>query len=54
MNKNTRAKKKLASKEKTNFHGKPCITSFAEKEKNPENKRRSPWKGAKPGGDSRG
>lgn len=53
-NKNSKAKRKLASKAGTDFHGRPCITSFAQKDKNPENKRKSPWKGAKVGGDNRG
>jgi hypothetical protein len=29
------------------FKGKACVTSFEGKERNPANKRKSPWKGAK-------
>ncbi len=46
-NQNTKANRKIASKEKTCFCGKPCITSFKDKDKNPENKRKSAWKGCK-------
>jgi hypothetical protein len=29
------------------FEGRPCITDFASKDKNPQNKRKSAWKGCK-------
>lgn len=29
------------------FKGKPCITDFRSKDKNPMNKRKSPWKGCR-------
>ena len=43
-NKNTQIKHRLARKNKTHFHGKACVTCFASKDKNPENKRKSPYK----------
>lgn len=46
-NQNTKAKRKVASKTGTDFHGKPCITDFKHKDKNPLNKRLSPWKGCR-------
>lgn len=30
------------------FEGKACVTDFVSKDKNPQNKRKSPWRGAKP------
>lgn len=43
-NRNTKAKNKLARKEKKHFHGTACNTSW----KNPNSKRKSAWRGAKP------
>ena len=45
-NKSTRSKTAATRKAKGHFHGKPCFTSFADKAKNPDNKRRSPWRGS--------
>jgi hypothetical protein len=44
-NKATKAKASATRKAKQHFHGKICLTSFADKAKNPDNKRRSPWRG---------
>jgi hypothetical protein len=45
-NKSSKAKAKTARKAKQHFHGKICLTSFADKAKNPDNKRHSPWRGS--------
>lgn len=46
-NKNTKAKAKQDRKDKKHYHGKPCVTSFYVEagRKNPETKRKSPWRG---------
>lgn len=49
MNKNSKANKAAARKAKQHFHGKACLTSFADKDKNPQNLRTSPWRGAAKG-----
>jgi hypothetical protein len=45
-NKSSKAKAKTARKAKSHFHGKICLTSFSDRDKNPDNKRRSPWRGS--------
>lgn len=42
-NKNTRAKRKLAHKNKTHFHGEACCTMFGAK--HGTKKHKGPWKG---------
>ena len=44
-NKATKAKAAATRKAKGHFHGRICLTGFADKAKNTDNKRRSPWKG---------
>jgi len=49
-NKNTRAKRKQARKEKKHFHGQACETSFwvvrnGQQVKNPNTGRKGPWRG---------
>jgi len=45
-NKATKAKTASARRAGQHFHGKICLTNFADKAKNPDNKRRSPWRGS--------
>jgi hypothetical protein len=52
-NKSTKAKAKAARKAKTHFHGKTCVTDFKLKDKNPDNGRKSAWRGMKKGGGER-
>jgi len=44
MNKNSKIRHAIARKNKTHFHGSSCVTCFVSKAKNPENKRKSPYK----------
>ncbi len=43
MNKNTRRNKLAERADGKHFHGKPCITCFASRERNPDNKRRAAY-----------
>lgn len=44
MNKNTKQRHARARKVKSHFRGQPCFTGFEDKEKNPANQRRKPYK----------
>lgn len=44
-NKNTKNKIRQLRKTKKHFHGSSCITDFELKHKNPDNKRKQPYRG---------
>ena len=48
-NKASKAKASAARKAKQHFHGRACLTSFTDRQKNPDNKRLSPYKGGAKG-----
>jgi hypothetical protein len=52
-NKNTEAQQANNRKNGNYFHGQMCHTGFVDKDKNPQNRRSSPWRGAAKNGKRR-